>query len=411
MSQQVNEISTAVQESAEALALRGFRERFPITERIAYFDVSARGPLAADVSAALHQYIETRMLEGGDKPAMFEMADRARRGFARLVHADESEIALTKNVSEGINAIVAAFDWRPGDKIVYCPELEHPNNVYPWLHIARRAGVELVAVPPVDGRIDASRICEAIDARTRLVSVSTATFAPGLLTPVAEIGAACRAAGVFLLVDAVQSVGIVATDVDQLGVDGLSVSTQKGLLALYGMGFLYCRRAWAAQLEPAYLARFSVDLGDQHEAALGDLDYRLMPGARRFEVGNYNYIGAVAAGTSIDAILEIGPQVIERHVRGLSAELAEGLAALGLPVLGPLRGPERGSIVCVGQLGDGGHDTVDDESLASLHQHWQDNDVRLSIRRGLLRLSLHAYNDRGDIERTVELARDWLRRA
>ena len=412
MSEQMNEPSPiSADESAEASALRAFRQRFPITDRLAYFDVSARGPVSTPVRAALHDYIETRMYEGGDKPAMFETAARARRGFARLINADESEIALTKNVSEGINAIVAAMDWRAGDKIVYCPELEHPNNVYPWLHIARRAGVELVAVPPVAGQIDSERVCAAIDAKTRLVTVSTATFAPGLLTPVAEIGARCQQAGVFLLVDAVQSVGIMATDVGELGVDGLAVSTQKGAACAIRDGVsLLPRRMGRSGWNPLYLARFSVDLGDQHEAALGDLDYRLMPGARRFEVGNYNYVGAVAAEASINAILELGPQTIERHVRHLSSALAEGLAAIGLPVLGPLSGFERGSIVCVGRLGDGGHDSVDDESLSSLYRHWFENGVRLSIRRGLLRLSLHAYNDASDIARTLALAKDWARR-
>ena len=61
-------------------------------------------------------------------------------------------------------------------------------------------------------------------------------------------------------------------------IDALAVSTQKGLLALYGMGFLYVRREWADKMQPAYLARFGVDLGDAHEAALGDTSFKLAAG-------------------------------------------------------------------------------------------------------------------------------------
>ena len=60
------------------------------------------------------------------------------------------------------------------------------------------------------------------------------------------------------------------------------------------MGFLYCRQSWAERLNPVYLARFGVDLGATHEAARGGDDFRLMPDARRFDLGNYNF--AAAAG-------------------------------------------------------------------------------------------------------------------
>ncbi len=82
-------------------------------------------------------------------------------------------------------------------------------------------------------------------------------------------------------------------------IDALAVSTQKGLLGLYGMGFLYCRQAWADQMQPAYLARFGVDLGDAHEAAIGSDFYTLMPAARRFDLGNYHFLGCAAANASM----------------------------------------------------------------------------------------------------------------
>jgi cysteine desulfurase/selenocysteine lyase len=386
----------------------GFRARFPGASQQIYMDVAARGVISQDTRTALNTYLDSRMLGGGDKVAMFALVERLRGEFAGFIGADADEIAFTKNVSEGLNAIVAGFDFRRGDQIVYCAELEHPNNVYPWRHLAQNEGVELVEVPAVDGEIDPATFMAALTPRTRMVSLSSVTFAPGLVTDLQTIGRACRERGIFVLVDAVQSVGVLKTNTADLGVDALAVSTQKGLLGLYGMGYLYCRREWAEQLSPAYLARFSVDLGDAHEAALGEGDYALAGGARRFEIGNYNFAGAVAADASLTLLKQLTAKGIEEQVRMLAQRLAGGLRELGLPLIGPVSGPARGSIVCIGTLGAGGHDSVDDERLGSLNKYWADAGVRLSIRRGLLRLSLHAYNSTDDVDQVLSLASNWV---
>ena len=99
---------------------------------------------------------------------------------------------------------------------------------------------------------------------------------------------------------------------------------KKGLLGLYGLGFLYCRRKWADRLEPAYLARFGVDLGDAHEADGAISAYRLMPGARRFDLGNYNFAGAAAVDKSLEMLLDMGTQTIESHVVSLTAAAGRG---------------------------------------------------------------------------------------
>jgi selenocysteine lyase/cysteine desulfurase len=203
-------------------------------------------------------------------------------------------------------------------------------------------------------------------------------------------------------------VGVIHTDVRDLGVDALTVATQKGMLAFYGMGFLYCRRAWAERLWPASLARFGVDLGAAHETALGEGDLRLQPGARRFDLGNYNYLAAVAADVSIGLLLDLGTREIEAYVRGLSRRLAAGLYELGLPVCGGAPGKHTSHIVTVGRLG-GGHDTTSDAEMSHLHRHLVANGVKLSVRRGVLRFSLHLYNNEEDVERVIELAREWKR--
>jgi cysteine desulfurase/selenocysteine lyase len=388
-----------------------FRSHFPGASERIYMDVAARGLMPSVARDALQGYLEHRVSGAVDKAAMFAQIESLRGRFAQFIRARNSEVAYTKNVSEGLNAIVAAYPWRAGDSVVVCGELEHPNNVYPWRHLAKRLDVRLVCVAAEGGQIVPERIIEVMDDSTRMVSLSTVTFAPGLVTRTKELAAQCRERDIFLLADAVQSVGVLDTDVAELGVDALAVSTQKGLLSLYGMGFLYCRAQWAERLEPAYLARFSVDLGDAHEATTGGDDYQLAPGARRFEIGNYNFAGAVAAEASLELLQELSSKRIDEQVRALATRLATGFDALGLPLIGPVDGPERGSVVCIGAMGAGGHDSVDDPAMSSLHAHLSQHGACLSIRRGLLRFSLHAYNNEADVDAVLELTREWTRRS
>jgi cysteine desulfurase/selenocysteine lyase len=381
------------------------RKLFPGAQRQIYMDVAGRGLLSEPVREAIDAYLDMRY-DGGNKPAMFGTVERAREKFAQLIGCAPDEVAFTKNVSEGLNIIAASLDWKAGDNVVLCSDLEHANNVYVWLNLARNRGVEIRAIPMQDGHYPVDAMIAAMDARTRVVTACTVSFVPGFRTDVDALAAACRKRGALLLLDGAQSAGMVDINVARQGIDALAVSTQKGLLGLYGMGFLYVKREWAERMAPAYLARFGVDLGSAGEAALGDADYTLMPGAKRFDLGNYNFLGATAAERALDLLLAVGVPTIEAHLKELAGRLGEGLAALGLPVCGAPRAAYRAQIVVVGNMGTG-HDAADDARMQSLYDDLVAHHVNLSIRKGALRFSLHLYNNTDDVDRVIALARDW----
>jgi cysteine desulfurase/selenocysteine lyase len=392
----------------EAMALTEARSHFPALERWTYMDVSARGVLSREVRAAMDAHLDDRMLNGAtSKEQYFALIEEARGRFAQLIGADADEIAYTKNISEGLNIIATGIHWHRGENVVLCPDLEHPNNVYAWLNL-QRYGVEVRAVPSRDGHIPVDALVEQIDARTRVVTVSTVSFAPGFRTDVETLGKACRERDVLLLVDAAQSVGVQHTDVRASNIDALAVSTQKGLLALYGMGYLYVRREWAERMHPAYLARFGVDLGDAHEASIGGHDFKLAPGARRFDLGNYNFLATAAVNASMKQLLEWDTRRIDPYVRGLTHALAQGFLELGLPVAGGEPGPHLTKIVTVGAM-SADHYGTGDERFNRLYEHLIANRVKLSIRRGMLRFSMHVYNNMDDVERVLDLTREFLR--
>lgn len=389
--------------------MKEIRSLFPGANAQVYFDVGVRGLLSIPVREAVDRYLEARMMGTGDKAELVGFAEGARESFAALINADRSEVALTKNVSEGLNLFAASLPWEAGDNVIVCPELEHPNNVFLWYNLERLHGIEVRTLEPDGGRVPTDRMVSAIDARTRLVTVPHITFAPGFITDLEPLRRSMLEHSALLLVDAAQSVGAIDIDVRALGIDALAVATQKCLLGFYGFGFLWVRRSLADTLKPGHVARYGIDLGEgAHETAIGSGELRFQPGALRFDLGNFNYLGAAAAQASIELLRSIRMKRVEAHLKSLAARLATGLLELGLPVAGGAPGEHLAHIVSVGESGGGRHYTADDPKMNELYDQLTRNGVRLSIRRGVLRMSLGIYNDEADVDRVVALTREWV---
>lgn len=387
------------------------RALFPGAERQVYLNIAANGLVSTTVRDVVSAYMEECVLGTTDKDRLREQVDETRASFAALIGADASEVAITKNVSEGLNLVAASLEWHPGDNVVICPELEHPNNIYLWFNLGRRHGVEIRSVPAAPGgKMPVDAMIGAMDERTRVVTFSTISFAPGFVTDWEPLVRAARRVGALTVADGAQSTGAMAIDVHEAGFDAMAVSTQKALLSLYGFGFLYVRREVADTLVPVHVARYGVAL-DAHETAYSDGPLEYQPGARRFDLGNYNYLGMLATRTSLELIRRIGVDEIEAHVRRLAARLAYELRELDLPVTGGAPGPHLAHIVSAGRLGGGRHYTADDPEVNALHRHLVEAGVALALRSGVLRFSFGVYNDDSDVDRVVEAVASWRQRA
>ena len=396
--------------NAQTNTMAAARSHFPGMQDCTYLDLGGRGLLSTEVRAAIEAHLDEAMRGRVDKDRLFATTEEARNRFAQLINAEPDEITYTKNISEGLNIVASSLDWKSGDNVIVCPQLEHPNNIYLWLNL-QRFGVETRYVNHRDGYMPVDEMIAAIDERTRILTVSSVSFSPGFRTDIDKLGRACRERGVLFLVDGAQSVGVLHTDVKASNIDALAVSTQKGLLALYGMGYLYVRRPLAEKMTPPYVARFGIDMGkaDAHESDVGDRSFKFMPAARRFDLGNYNFAGVCAANASLELLLKLGTKNIEAHAVNLAHTLANRFIELGLPVCGGKPGRHIGEIVTVGSYGSGGDKASSDEKMNKLYAHLSANKVKLSMRRGVLRFSFHAYNNMDDVERVLELAKEAIR--
>jgi cysteine desulfurase / selenocysteine lyase len=107
------------------------RALFPGAEDQVYLDISVRGLVPTPVAGAVHEHVQGRVSGRGDKAAATASVEHARELLAGLIGAHPDEVSVTKNVSEGLNLFASSVDWRPGDNVVLCPDLEHPQQRVP----------------------------------------------------------------------------------------------------------------------------------------------------------------------------------------------------------------------------------------------------------------------------------------
>ncbi|HEY7233788.1 MAG TPA: aminotransferase class V-fold PLP-dependent enzyme [Gemmatimonadaceae bacterium] len=372
------------------------REReFPWAARgeAIYLNNASTGPLPERTLRALHEFDQRRAAPYRLSDDMqFATLARGRELIARLIGADTAEIALAVNTSYGINLAAFSLPLGKGD-VVLTPDREFPANVYPWMQLAHQRGVVYRRLPICDGAVDEDALCRALeDPAVRAVSVSWVGFASGYTVDLETLGRACRARGVYFIVDAIQGLGPRTLDVRACHIDILACGAQKWLLSPWGTGFVYVRRELISELEPSIVSWMAVRGSDDFRR-LVDYDLTWRDDARRFEFITLPFQDFAGMNASLELIHEVGPAAIADCV----AELAETVivwaaAQRDVELVTPSAPRHRAGIVAL-RVPNG--PAVSASLTAAKVTH--------SFREGAIRLSPHFYNTHDELRRALRL--------
>ncbi|MEJ8568350.1 aminotransferase class V-fold PLP-dependent enzyme [Elongatibacter sediminis] len=371
-------------------------DQFPGAGDGVYANHAAMSPWPRCVAEAVRAFADENLNHG---PANYRdwiaRERRLREQLAALLEAPSpADIALVKNTTEGISLVAHGLDWQAGDRIVL-PLGEFASNRLPWL-AQQRHGVTLQEVD-IRAAADAeTALIEALDDRTRLLTVSAVQWNDGFRLDLERLGAACRAKGVLFFVDAIQQLGALPLDVSACGADFLAADAHKWLLGPEGIAVFYSRPEARARLR---LRQHGWHMFE-NPWAFERSDWTPASSARRFEAGSPNSLGQVALAAALELLATVGPDIVAERVRGNSGWLLEGLDELSAVETISRAAPERLSGIV----------SFRPRSMpaGALHRALQARGIETSVRAGAIRLSPHFYQGSDELERLLEGIREGL---
>jgi selenocysteine lyase/cysteine desulfurase len=367
------------------------KREFPVTERWAYFDHAAVAPLPKRSGDMLRAWAAEQEANGVVNWLDWERKLETTRGrCATLIRSDPDEIAFVNSTTHGIGIVAEGFPWQDGDNVVTAAE-EYPSNVYPWMNLASR-GVSLRLVPSRDGRVPIEDLIAAMDARTRVLTISHVEWSTGFRNDLDALGAVCRDRGIALFVDAIQGLGPLTIDVARTPIDFLCADGHKWLLGPEGAGLLYVRREWIDRLRPIGVGWHSVVSSFNTPG----FDFTLKPSAQRWEGGSFNMPGLQCFGASLELLAEIGREAVSERILDRAARVRDIARQCDWSVVGSQTPGDLSGIVALEKPG------IDPNRFALEARARQ---VAIACRRGKIRVSPHIYNNDDDLERLAETLR------
>ena len=378
------------------------RSYFPYLKNgIIYFNHASTGPITTKVKERIEAFLKKRSEEKIDDYYEFkDVAEETKSIIGEMINCKSDRIAFLDNTTNGIIWFVHGIDWKADDRIIL-NDIEFPANVYPFLQLKEK-GVEVDLIKSKNGIVTAEEVIEAIKPETKLISISFVQFLSGYKVDLEKIGEVCRERGIIFSVDAIQGLGAVRLDVDKFNIDFLSSGTQKWLLGLQGLAFIYVSKELQEAMKSAPIGWLAV----KDAWNLLNFDLTVKETAERFQPGTLNNLGIYAFNESMKFFKEFGFDDIEKQVLSNSRYFMNELSKIGFgSPLYSLPDKYLSGIVSFSQKDVQGtayarfSKSVNTEKI---FDHLSHKNIICSLREGYIRFAPHFYNTEQEINTVIE---------
>jgi selenocysteine lyase/cysteine desulfurase len=240
------------------------QQAFSVTRGLVNLNNGGVSPSPRIVTEALVRYIWQQ--EDATAYTMWQIlepqSETIRTGLAEAFGCDREEVAITRNTSDSLEALLFGFDLKRGDEVLTTTQ-DYPRMLTTLRQRVRREGVVLktvrIPVPPKSLSEITAAFESGITPRTRLVLISHMINLTGQITPVREVCDMARRHGVETVVDGAHSFAQFQFKRDDLNCDYFGTSLHKWLHAPKGTGMLYVRRDRLKKIWPLFAAEESQD--------------------------------------------------------------------------------------------------------------------------------------------------------
>jgi selenocysteine lyase/cysteine desulfurase len=364
------------------------RHAMDLDEAVLHFNNAGVAPTTRASKTAAIQCAEQMARGGWDRLlGLFDAYQGTRDVFAELLDCQPDHVGMMQTCAAAISQAAFGIPLKAGDEILRWDQ-EYPSNAYPWHAAADRAGASVRQIESEDDlQTDTGRLIDAITGKTRVVAVSWIQYQTGAHTELKALSEACRKVGAWLVVDAIQGLGVIPFSLRDMGVDLVCGGTHKWLLGPLGHGFIGVAEGRLEALTP--LLHGAMTYGGPDDPVEIGKGYR--PGAKRFEPGNPLLLGALAGAASVKVLLDAGVDAVHGEATRLAQRLRDGLRAQGHSLVSSETSPSPITTFRVRS------------NLERALSNLQDAPVTFAQRAGGIRLAPHAFNTDVDVDRVLAL--------
>jgi selenocysteine lyase/cysteine desulfurase len=366
-------------------------KEFKLRDDITYLNHAGVSPWPVRTLEAVKVFAEENAVQGSLRYLEWMKVETALRIKAKqIINApSKDDIAFLKNTSEALSAVAYGLDWKQGDNIVSSNE-EFPSNRIVWESLSRK-GVEFREADLNTGPSPEDALFSLVDVNTKLITVSSIQFSTGLCMDLKRIGEFCKSHGILFCVDAIQSIGAVQFDVQQIHADFVMADGHKWMLGPEGLAVFYSTPEGRDRLK---LKQYGWHMTE----VMGDFDRRdwtAAESARRFECGSPNMLCIHALDASLSLLLEAGMEQIEQEVLKRSSYLIDQINSTPeLKLITPSEHNRNGGIVTFS------HGSI---NSTVLYEYLMSRNVICAPRCGGIRFSPHFYTPYEHIDRALAL--------